>query len=152
MGICANCLIFVSAVIIAGLRILPGAAPVEHISQPEIIPTISQFDQLTNQELRSTAYTINEQVNEFEKLYIQSWISLSGSPEERGVAKLALDEKLNREFRDKFASDILKIDAELARRLKIDDSSHLTFLAERLDSSTITYSTRHLVDLANRLP
>jgi hypothetical protein len=127
------------------------APPVSSHSQPTAAP-VSAPNQQTNQDIRQSAYVLNQRLHDLQIKYIRDEENLSGSPDQVALARLELDEKLNRDFRQQFEADLIRLDLDLARRLKIDDSRYASFPPGHIDLGTIGVAGNHLVNLANQLP
>jgi hypothetical protein len=125
--------------------------PVSAHSQP-MTALPSQLSELTNQDIRQWAYVFYQRLHDLEIQYVRNKDNLTGSADQVASATLALDEKLNREFRQQYESDVLRLDLELAGRLKIDDSRNASIPTGRLDLGKIKILGSHLVNLANQLP
>jgi hypothetical protein len=130
----------------------PMAVPVHAPDQPVAAALPSQLSELTNQDIRQWAYVFHQQLQDLEIQYVRNKDNLTGSADQVASATLAMDEKLNREFKQQYQSDVLRLELELARRLKIDDSRDASIPNGRLDLGKIGILGNHLVNLANQLP
>jgi len=136
----------------------PVPAPNEAVTAPSaaqdhpafVLP--SQLDEQTNQDIRQVVYVFNQRLQDLELEYIRNKEKIIGSSDKVALATLELDEKLNRDFRQKYEADFLHLDSELARRLKIDDSRDGSIPPGRVDLGRIGVLQGHLVNLVNRLP
>ena len=136
-----------------------AAAPVPEIksqvataSVPTPLTEPSELDEQTNQDIREYTYAVNQRLHDFTYQYFSDMIHLTGSADQIAAAKLVLDEKLNRDFRQQYEAKITRLDVELARRLKIDNSRYKSFPPGRIDASTIEVAGYYLITLANKLP
>lgn len=128
----------------------PTEAPIPIPKQSFHLP--DQINEVTDQDIRQSAYLLNQNLKELDRQYYNEQIRITGSTDQVASEQLALDEKLNREFRQQYEADFLKLDAELARRLKIDDDRYKSFPSERISAGVISNAGDHLVRLANQLP
>jgi len=133
------------------------AAPAHPVSSPvqSAITEPSELTEQTNEDVRKYTYVISQRLHDFTHQYYDDVTHLTGSADQIAIAKLTLDEKLNRDFRQQYEPQILRLDAELSRRLKIlkiNDSAHISIPPGLIDASTIGQWGFHLVKLANQLP
>ena len=105
-----------------------------------------------DQDIRQSAYLLNQILKELGIQYFKEQNHITGSTDQAASEQLTLDEKINREFRQQYEADFIKLDAELARRLKIDDAQYKSFPSERISAEVIWNAGDHLVHLANQLP
>jgi hypothetical protein len=111
-----------------------------------------QLDEETNQDIRQLIYTFNQRLHDLELEYIRNKDKLTGSVDKIALATLELDEKLNRDFRQKYETDFLHLDSELARRLKINDTRDGSIPPGRVGLERVGILGGHLMNLANQLP
>lgn len=144
-------------------HLAPAPAPAQSQSTPTIRPIPPTVDIsgdltiLSNEEVRASAYVLAAQIDD----YLNGYISKSGninrdqsiSDVERGTLKLRLDATYSKDFRIKFASDVLKVQTELRRRLKLEkDPPAIEFASGTLGYGDMSYAASHLVNLAKMLP
>jgi len=84
--------------------------------------------------------------------YIHERDHITGSTDQMAVEQLELDEKLNRDFRQKYEIDFMKLYAETARRLNMGDGQYKSFPSGRISIGAIVNAGDHLIDLVNKLP
>jgi hypothetical protein len=111
-----------------------------------------QMNEATNQDIRQFAYLLNQIFMTLGAQYFEERNRITGSADQIASAELALDERINRDFRQTYEGDFLKLDAELARRLKIDDKWYTSFSPGLISIGKIGNAGDHLVYLANQLP
>jgi hypothetical protein len=122
-------------------------APVNISAQSTLTEPIDLNEQ-TNQDIRQYAYTVKQRLDGFVNQYYRDVAALSGSEEQIASARLALDEKLNRDFRQQYEAKV----SHLARRLKIDNRRDMSFSLGLINAARIGYVGYLLVDTANQLP
>jgi len=122
------------------------SVPIQHV------PLTGDLKEQTNQDIRQSAYVLQQELTEFERQYYRDQTNLGGSADHIALGKLELDEKLNRDFRQQYEPDVLKLDLELARRLNISNDEFTSFAAGRIGIGVIYGAADHLIRLANRLP
>jgi hypothetical protein len=129
----------------------PAASALGNIwAQSELTEPI-ELNKQTNQDIRQYAYTVKQHLDDFTSQYYHDVNTLSGSEEQIASARLALDEKLNREFRQQYEPKVIRLDLELARCLKIDNSRDMSFSPGLINATRIGYVGYLLVYTANQL-
>jgi hypothetical protein len=115
-------------------------------------PFAADLKEQTNQDIRQSAYVLSQELTELLRQYYRDQENIAGSVDQVASAKLELDEKLNRDFRQQYEPDMLKLDVELARRLSINDHNFTSFPSGLIGAGAIGNFSDHLVRLANQLP
>jgi hypothetical protein len=109
------------------------------------------INEASNQDVRLLAYRLNQTLEDITTNYNRERSKLTGTVDEVALARLSFDDKVDREFRQYYEDSFLKLEAQLANRLKIDDARSKSFLSGRINIGDIDFAGTHLVDLANRL-
>jgi hypothetical protein len=121
-------------------------APVNILAQSTLTEPI-ELNEQTNQDIRQYAYTVKQHLDYFVSQYYHDVGTLTGPEEQIASARLALDEKLNRDFRQQYETKVIR----LANRLKID-SRDMSFSPGLISAVRIGAVGYLLVYSANRLP
>jgi hypothetical protein len=127
------------------------AIPADNSAQVEVNEP-NDLNEETNQDVRQYAYIVDQGLEELTKQYYHDFTAVSGTVDKVASNKLALAEKLNRDFRQKYEQKIIRLNSELARRLKINDASRISFSSNRIDAVAIEQVGYNLIQLANQLP
>jgi hypothetical protein len=130
----------------------PVAPAAVNISAQSALAEPIELNEQTNQDIRQYAYTVRQHLDDFVNKYYRDVNTLSGSDEQIASARLALDEKLNRDFRQQYEPKIIQLGLELARRLKIDNSREISFSSGRVSATRIGDVGYSLLQSANQLP
>jgi hypothetical protein len=105
----------------------------------------------TNQDIRQSAYLLNQIFRNLGTRYFDEQKRITGSANQIALAQLALDERINRDFRQTYEADFMNLDVVLAGRLKIDDNRYKSFPSGLISIGEIGNAGEHLVYLANQL-
>ena len=125
---------------------IPASAPSQAFQLPD------QLTDVTNQDIRKYAYLLSQILTNIGLKYIHERDHITGSTDQMAVEQLELDEKLNRDFRQKYEIDFMKLYAETARRLNMGDGQYKSFPSGRISIGAIVNAGDHLIDLVNKLP
>jgi hypothetical protein len=110
-----------------------------------------QTNEATNQDIRQSAYLLNQIFRNLGTRYFDEQKRITGSANQIALAQLVLEERINRDFRQTYEADFMNLDVVLAGRLKIDDNRYKSFPSGLISIGEIGNAGEHLVYLANQL-
>jgi hypothetical protein len=125
-----------------------------------IPPTVDISGDLTilnNEEVREAAYVLATKIDGHVNGCIEKFSDIdrnkSISDAEKGTLKLQFDAACSKDFRTKFSSDVLKVQVDLQRRLKLQkDPSTIAFASGILGIHDMDMAAFKLRNLAKLLP